>query len=1022
MNAARIFHALALFGALVLLSLTALQPLMQPGLPAGDDAILHLYRAIVLDHSVTYDGTLWPRYSSGLAYGYGAALFNHFPPTAYYPVVLFHRLGVDYIAAYKLALSAYMLLAGLGAYALGRAWSTPTGGLLTAAATIYAPYWLFDLVTRSTLTELAALGILPWALWALHQLATYNRRRDFLLSVGSVALLVLTHNVIALHAALLIAMYSLFLIVRHPQQVRALLRFAVVGVLVLLVTTFFWWPALSEIDYTKVPGTTEALGFIDVTRTLRPLDAIFSLPLTADPTQLQRPVAIALGWPQLALAGLAILLATRAQRGLVALLTGATLVVIFLNTPASAVVWSTLPLLNFSQFAWRTLGIATLTLALLAGIGSARLLHQLPSERAKTALFAVLLVIMGIYAIPWLYVPHLRDLPAASVLDAQTHEQRTGQLTLSSYSEYLPAWNAAPLDPARLQSQFEQNPVIARLTPPPGVTINAADWGGTSVTINITVESATELVFDWLYVPGWRADLNGEPIEVTPTSPEGLVSLTVPPGTHQLRLAYTGTDLHMLTELISLASLVIIGLVAWGWPRSQRRQAGTPLPSIRLLLATAAVGIGLLLFKGMVIDRTQNVLRAERFAGGAASGVENTLERDFSRVVTLIGTDTPESAQAGDLARFSLFWRLSGDRLDRDLSTRLSLHNALGLIVAETGSFMPGDLATSNWLPGFYVEERLQLDVPPTLPPGDYTLRLLVYDAETLAALDVLNRAGNPEGVELDLGVLGITQPEQPINTSAEPLFTGGGLELVALEGLPERAMTGDEIIIDWLWRADRTPNQPVQAVILWRDDAAAEGSASAPLSLTPNFPVTDWQAGDVWRGMVRAYVPAALRATEHTLHLRLIAADGQLIAESGSLAQMQVTLPERQTTLPDGLTPEGIGWQNGLTLRGYSWDAATQTLSLAWATTDPLGRSLRLFVHATQGDQIAQVLDGVPLAGQRPTTGWIPGEFIVTTHTFSLPEGAYVLRLGWYDPLTGERILLTSGGDALDLLSVTIP
>jgi len=1021
MNAARILHPLALFGALLVLSLTALHPLMQPGLPAGDDAILHLYRAIVLDHSLTYDGTLWPRYSSALAYGYGAALFNHFPPTAYYPVVLFHRLGLEYIAAYKLTLSAYILLAGLGAYALGRSWSTPTGGLLTAAATIYAPYWMFDLVTRSTLTELAALGILSWALWALHQLAQHNRRRDFLLSVGSVALIVLTHNVIALHAALLIAAYSLFLIVRHPQRVRVLLRLAVAGVLALLVTTFFWWPALSEIDYTKVPGTTEALGFIDVTRTLRPLDAILSPPLTADPDQLQRPVAIALGWPQIALAAFATLLATRAQRGLVALLVGATLVVIFLNTPASAVVWSTVPLLNFSQFAWRTLGIAALTLALLAGIGGARLLHQLPSKRAKTALFAVFLTFMGVYAIPWLYVPYLRDLPAESVLDAQAHERLTGQLTLSSYSEYLTAWNTAPLDPQRLQSRFEQNPVIPRLMPPPGVIINAADWGGTSVTIDITTESEAELVFDWLYVPGWRADLNGEQLEISPTSPEGLISLTVPQGTHQVRLTYTGTDLQMLTELISLASLVIIGLVTWGWPRTQRRQDGTSWPGVRLLLVTAAVGIGLLLFKGLVIDRSQNLLRAERFAEGAA-GVENALERDFSRAVTLIGITGPESSQAGNLARFSLFWRLSGNRLDRDLSTRLSLHNALGLMVAETGSFMPGDLATSNWLPGFYVEERLKLDVPPTLPPGDYTLRLLVYDAETLAPLDVLNVAGNPEGVELDLGSLRITRSEQPMSISTVHLFTGGGLELIALEGLPQRAMIGDELIIDWLWRAPAPPDQPLQAVIVWRSDAAAEGTASAPLALTPDFPVSDWQAGDVWRDRVRVYVPATLTATEHTLHLRLIDADGQPIAESGPLAQMAVTLPERQTSLPDDLTAEEINWENGLTLRGYSWDATTQTLSLAWATTDTLGRSLRLFVHATQGDQIAQVRDGVPLAGQRPTTGWITGEFIVTTHTFNLPEGGYELRIGWYDPLTGERIPLTAGGDTRDLLSITIP
>ena len=92
-----------------------------------------------------------------------------------------------------------------------------------------------------------------------------------------------------------------------------------------------------------------------------------------------------------------------------------------------------------------------------------------------------------------------------------------------------------------------------------------------------------------------------------------------------------------------------------------------------------------------------------------------------------------------------------------------------------------------------------------------------------------------------------------------------------------------------------------------------------------------------------------------------------------------------------------------------------------------PLDRDLTVFVHLLdeRGDRVAQA-DGVPAyLGGLPTTLWQTGVPVLDRHVASLPEdlvaGRYTLWIGWYDPQSGERLLLPSGDDGLALAEFTI-
>ncbi len=101
--------------------------------------------------------------------------------------------------------------------------------------------------------------------------------------------------------------------------------------------------------------------------------------------------------------------------------------------------------------------------------------------------------------------------------------------------------------------------------------------------------------------------------------------------------------------------------------------------------------------------------------------------------------------------------------------------------------------------------------------------------------------------------------------------------------------------------------------------------------------------------------------------------------------------------------------------------------LGLHWHALATAEREVTVFVHllAGGGQRVAQA-DAVPgFLGVLPTTLWRPGVPVLDQHVLSLPRdlppGDYVLRVGWYDPQDGERLLLDDGADSLWLAQVRV-
>jgi 4-amino-4-deoxy-L-arabinose transferase-like glycosyltransferase len=99
--------------------------------------------------------------------------------------------------------------------------------------------------------------------------------------------------------------------------------------------------------------------------------------------------------------------------------------------------------------------------------------------------------------------------------------------------------------------------------------------------------------------------------------------------------------------------------------------------------------------------------------------------------------------------------------------------------------------------------------------------------------------------------------------------------------------------------------------------------------------------------------------------------------------------------------------------------------VALTWQASAAIPTNYKIFVHAAKPDGfvIAQH-DAQPLNDLRPMTTWAAGEPVRDHHGLALPpdyRGELMLKLGLYDPDTGERLHTDDGRDAIELGKVIV-
>jgi hypothetical protein len=303
---------------------------------------------------------------------------------------------------------------------------------------------------------------------------------------------------------------------------------------------------------------------------------------------------------------------------------------------------------------------------------------------------------------------------------------------------------------------------------------------------------------------------------------------------------------------------------------------------------------------------------------------------------------------------------------------QLTEHNTTLRNAEQVADLAPGEHATAYHF----------MQLPPGAPEQPYPVSMTLYDAQ------------QPQGYDVVLNNEIVGKSYYP----PEPIIAQGPLFITV--------PSATRLIADTVNSASIESGQQLQAEIVLAGAAnrvtlQGEGWQRVHLEIRDH----DRQAQRVW---INFTIPPD--------------ASGQaaLIAGDVVLKTYTINTIERTFTAPRLANTTDVTFGDFATLVGYTVNNPLD-ITLHWQAEDNSGTAYTVFVQllAPDGRVIAQS-DRQPANGQRPTTGWLPGEYIADNHLLTLNvntyEGPVSVIVGFYDAQSFARVLTNVGQDAFRL------
>jgi len=152
------------------LPIVVLTPLLRGQLPGTNDAELHLHRLISAALNLR-NGIIWPRWSPVLHFGFGYPIGNFYDPGWHVAGASLMLAGLPAVTVELIAQAIGIVLYPIGGYLFGRQVAGRPGALLGAAVFLYAPFRFYELFEQGNISQLIAMALIPWVLWAIGRCA-----------------------------------------------------------------------------------------------------------------------------------------------------------------------------------------------------------------------------------------------------------------------------------------------------------------------------------------------------------------------------------------------------------------------------------------------------------------------------------------------------------------------------------------------------------------------------------------------------------------------------------------------------------------------------------------------------------------------------------------------------------------------------------------------------------------------------------------------------------------------------------
>lgn len=185
----------------------------------------------------------------------GYPVFNFYSPFSYWMTSLINITGFSIINSIKLSFLLALLTAFLGTYLFFRLFFDFFPSLLGGIFYITSLYFPIDIFVRGNLAEIWFLAIFPLGFYFIFVNSQRPNKLGFFFGVLILSFIFTSHNIYSLISIPILIVFSLLL--KNKKQNLAMIGSS------LLLTAYFWLPALLEMKYTIAKEMAAKTNFHD---------------------------------------------------------------------------------------------------------------------------------------------------------------------------------------------------------------------------------------------------------------------------------------------------------------------------------------------------------------------------------------------------------------------------------------------------------------------------------------------------------------------------------------------------------------------------------------------------------------------------------------------------------------------------------------------------------------------------------------------------------------------------------------
>lgn len=539
---------------LLLVGLPACIPLLSKGFYEPHD--LHHFADIYQMVRGFQSGQIPPRWGPDFIYGFGYPLFNFYYVLPFYLGTLFFFVFGSIITSFKLVFLTTILLSLVGMYLFLREFVGKYASFVGSVLFLYTPYKAVQIYVRGAMGEAFALSVLPFVLWILVRALKKNNPKNISLSALLIALFILSHNYLW---AISLPFIILFLIMLKKYKIFSSFKVLAVSAILGLGLSAYWWlPALIESSLVASKTPFPLIDHFPFVKQLILPSWGYGSSVWGSGDEISFQIGI-LNLFVLALGVVIyIIYKNKFKKALKPLFLWSTLgfliSLVFMNS-RTYFIWKLIPFHDFIQFPWRLLIFTTLFTSIMAAV-----LVEVAKEKKKK--IAGALIILASILLTFSYfkpssVFYKNDNDYLNRFFANRSLEGEKSYVSREYQQYsedyllLPNWTEEK--PNQLPSLKYQ---VAN-----GKILEEQEIKPLSIKLRVFTEEESIITFNNLYFPGWFAKVDDKKASISPGEPYGQIEVTLPEGIHNVSLFWRETNLRLVADAISLASLIILLLV-----------------------------------------------------------------------------------------------------------------------------------------------------------------------------------------------------------------------------------------------------------------------------------------------------------------------------------------------------------------------------------------------------------------------------------------------------------------------------